>query len=270
MTYRRKGWLVGGIMAAALICMTGCGDAIPELSEQQTEVFTEYAAGAVLKEMPQSNSRLVDTSVDYDPSKMTKYEKQQLGIIDPDEPSPQDTAQDNGAADEGLDQAPADDMTMDPGQSGAGSSESAEPSMSVAQITGIDGLDVKLKGFSVMDNYPEVAEGTDLFFAMNASEGTKLIVAKLTVQNTGSEPMEINNVARSDIRFKLLLNGESAQNAIVTLLNDDLASLKQTFEPGQSAETVLVCQVSEDLANSVSQLSVVISSDEGKTTLNVQ
>ena len=44
MTNRKKGWLVGGIMAAALISMTGCGDAIPELTEQQTEIFTEYAA----------------------------------------------------------------------------------------------------------------------------------------------------------------------------------------------------------------------------------
>ena len=42
--------------------------------------------------MPQSASRLVDTSQDYDPSKMTKYEKNQLGIKEPEpEPGPAET-----------------------------------------------------------------------------------------------------------------------------------------------------------------------------------
>ena len=44
---RRVGAFLCGITAAIL--MTGCGSVMPDLTEEETEIISEYAAGVLLK-----------------------------------------------------------------------------------------------------------------------------------------------------------------------------------------------------------------------------
>ena len=103
MSYRMKA--TAGIIAIALFC-AGCGDAIPEMTEQQTEMVTEYAANTMLVHVPESSggSRLVDTTMEFDPSKMSKFEKMQRGLPIEDMTTPQ-----TPEPDEQSQEAPADE-----------------------------------------------------------------------------------------------------------------------------------------------------------------
>ena len=57
---RRVGIFLCGITAA--ICMTGCGSIMPDLTEEETEIISEYASGVLLKYDRVYRSRLMDMS----------------------------------------------------------------------------------------------------------------------------------------------------------------------------------------------------------------
>ena len=249
------------IFGLSLLCMSlcGCQDAIPEMSEKQADMVTEYAAGSVLTHTSGSRSRLVDTTQEYNPDKMTKYEKRKLGIAIPEpEPAP--------APEEGTEQS--QDVSGDGGDSSGQSEQKSEaPSVTAAEVMGIYGLDVTLTGFEVLDSYPKAAEGTDLVFSMDASAGNKLVVAKLTATNNSGADLTLDTISRGDLHFKLVLNGGSSENTLVTLLSDDFSALNQEMAPGEQVNGVLITQVSDELASGLSSVDVSIQSGNGTAVL---
>ncbi len=254
------------IIGMTALILTGCQSEIPEMSEKETEMVTEYAAGTVLEHVPSSGSRLVDTSVEYDPDKMTKYEKAQMGFKT-EEPEPV------AAQPETEEEIPTDGeapKSEDKGQEStqAQEQEVQEPSLSAADVLEMPGLALSVASFSVTDSYPEAGEGADMFLSMDASAGNKLVVAHLNVKNEGSEPLVISTVRRSDLHYKVVMNNENKQNTLLTLLLDDFSGLKdQEVAPGETFPAVLVAQVSDELAAGISDVSIEITSDVGKTVV---
>jgi uncharacterized protein YceK len=55
---------------AAAVLMTGCG-AMPDLTQEETDLISEYAVGVLLKYDANNSSRLVDTSA-YDEEPVVK------------------------------------------------------------------------------------------------------------------------------------------------------------------------------------------------------
>ncbi len=270
MKKRIKAGLTISYITAAIL-LTGCADEIPEMSEQQTELITEYAAGSVLDQMPESASRLVDTSKEYDPSRMTKYEKNRLGIKDDetflpaDEGAPED--------DEALaaDENTPEDVMQNPepaGNEAAPEQEDDGYAADFADVMGLSGIDISLDGFSVVDKYPESTEGTDTFLSIDASAGTKLMVAHLTVTNLSGQEAQIDTISRSDLHYKMIMDGAGRQNTLVTLLDDDFSTMNKTLEAGQSLQAVLVSQISEELAASVTGMEIEVKSDSGTARLS--
>ena len=255
------------IIGMTALVLTGCQSEIPEMSEKETEMVTEYAAGTVLDHVPSSGSRLVDTSVEYDPAKMTKYEKAQMGFkTEEPAPAPQAVSEDR---------IPTDEEAASPDGKGSDApkadKEPETPAFSAADVLEMPGLDLSVASFSVSDSYPDAGEGTDMFLSMDASAGNKLIVAHLNVKNEGSEPLVINTAMRGDLHYKIVMNNENKQNTLLTLLLDDFSGLKdQEVAPGESFPAVLVAQVSEELAAGISDVSIEITSDVGKAVVGAK
>ena len=70
---RRVGIFLCGITAA--ICMTGCGSIMPDLTEEETEIISEYASGVLLKYDRVYRSRLMDMS-EYEEEENKKTERE--------------------------------------------------------------------------------------------------------------------------------------------------------------------------------------------------
>lgn len=49
-------------LLTSVICMTACGNSIPDMTREQEDLVTQYAAGALLERLNDSGTRLVDTS----------------------------------------------------------------------------------------------------------------------------------------------------------------------------------------------------------------
>lgn len=247
------------LLCLLMMCVTACGNEIPEMTEQENAMVSEYAANLLLKYSSSYNSRLVDTS--------QPPEGEVENAQTPDESS------DNVA--ESLPQEVGDDV---PGQDTEAQQEPAgqetelvqpeeAPAMTIAKVLGLDGVDVEYTGYRLCDSYPEEgASEEDLFFAMNAADGSKLLVLDLNVVNQTAENVECNTIT-IPAKYRVILNGEHTQNVLVTMLLDDFSAMDAQLVPQESIHAVLVAEISQERADSLQSVGLEIKLDDKKTVI---
>lgn len=248
-----------GIAACTL---TGCGETVPELTEEENELITEYAVDVLLKYDKNYNNRLLD---------LREYEKEKAAqeeIAAMEEAAALKVAQ-NEAAAAGKNQTQEDETSentemIDVSSGGA----YAGFVQTVEDFYGIEGFDFQYSGYDIVQEYPETTEDeTTAFFAMEATEGTKLLVVKFQAVNQSGEEKELNMLAYKT-KVKVDVNGEISHNALTTMLLNDLQTYKGIVPASEAVELVSVIEVPEDV--SVSSLSVVLKNDSGSTTIPLQ
>lgn len=227
------------ICIALIICMmltfTGCKDAIPDMSEEQMTLVTEYAAALLLKYDSGYESRLLDDE------RLAEEEEMQKRV------------EEEAARKEALEkEKEAKEQEKEASESGAG--EGVETvSMDPAEFLGLDDVSISFNGIEYKDSYPD--SGDDLFFAINASEGCRLALVRLKITNTGSADNSID-IFNKNAKFRISINGGDYKNTMVTLLDDDFGVYAGTLPPGASADTVLLLELKE--AECVSPESVAL------------
>lgn len=251
-----------GIAACTL---TGCGKTMPELTEEENELITEYAVDVLLKYDKNYNNRLLD---------MAAYEKEKAAqeeIAALEEAAAEKIAKNEAAAagktEDGLpvDDTEVIDSTGEGTENGVVEEASAQ---SIEEFYEVDGFTFQYSGYDVVAEYPEMTEDdTAAFFAMEATEGTQLLVVKFQAVNQSGEEKELNMI-NYGTRIKVSVNEESSQNALTTMLLNDLQTYKGVVPANESVELVGIVEVPED--TSVSTLSIILKNESGSTTISLQ
>ena len=257
MIKRNKTVCVLLLICNLIFVMTGCGNRIPEMTEEENALITEYAAGLLLQYHADYNGRLVDTSVPPE--------------IDPvaQEPIVDETVSEN-TVEEDI-QKPDSEMVSDNSTS-SGEGADAVPQLSIAQVIGVDGLDIVCSGYEVSDSYPgaedEMSE-ENMLFAMRAGIGNKLLVVKINVSNLSNSEATLNTISMTDLKCKLLINGNKKQNAYVSMLDNDLMMIDHVFAPGESLEAVVVTEMPEDEATQITSVELSVQRGDDLATVSV-
>lgn len=233
-----------GIMAA-ILPLSACGVSGPELTEEQNAQIVEYAAGLMLKYDENYHSRLEEETDEEpaeepaEPVEQPKEEEQEEAPVDVESPEEEIVQEQEEMADK-----------------------------SIEEFCGIEGAAISYTGYEAKDIYPE-ATGDDLVFAMNASEGCKLIVLNFNVQNIGSQDLNLDMLSIGT-KFKISLNEDSPKYALTTMLENDLASYIGTIPAGGSENLVLICELPEEEAGSIETVRLFMrnGSEEARLTLN--
>lgn len=238
---------------ATLLCgcvcafmMLGCGNEIPEMTEEQNALITEYAAGLLLKHHADYDGRLVDTSV-------PPQEKPVVEI-------PEEVVSDNTM----TEVAPVE------------VTESVKPiekpeamEMSIAQVLGVTGFDINFRGYEVCDSYPsEEAFSEELFFAMKAGTGNKLLALTLEVVNTSGQEMELDTLGMTDLDCKILMNENDVQRAYVSMLENDFMAIKRKFSIDETYEAVVITEMPEKKARAVTSVQLQLKKEGRETTIS--
>ncbi len=238
----KKKIIFGMVVLLSATTMAGCGNAIPEMSEQQRELVVEYAVGVLLKHDWNYGTRLVDFS--------------KVQESDPEEMSPESGGE----------------------QEAAQAQEETEPDVSDVEVvdnTGYASIEDFLKsdpvhftytGYETVDFYPDEGEG--IYFMMNATEGNKLLVLKFQAENPSGAETALD-IAQSETRFKIVVDGER-KNAMTTMLSNDLAYYQGTLAAGESRELVLICEIPEEQATALSSLEIFMRNADGTATIPLQ
>ncbi len=252
---------------ALLLCgcmmVTACGITpdMPELSEEDTELVTEYAAGLMLKyDTKYSQKLLDDEALAEEEAREAEQRAKELAYKQSAEEylAKQENAKKKTEANKSESDSSSD-------SSGSGASAQAQID-NIGSFYGLDAFDVAYTGYELCASYP--SSGEDMFMAMEATEGNQLLVLKFNVANTSSEDSNFDMFYRSP-SFNLSIDGGAGIHQQATLLLDDMAAYNGTIAAGSSEPMVLVYEVDGSISQ-VGGMVLTVKSDQGKGQMTLQ
>lgn len=202
----------------------GCGSYIPELSEEESTLISEYAAGLMLKYNSNSQSRLVDTSI---------VPEEELELLNP---SVEEEANQEAESETNIPEGSTTENVIEE----TPIVEVAE-AVDIATILGYSDLSIQYMDYSVQRSYP--AEGDeDFFLAFDATEGNELVIFRFQLSNA-SENQQTVNFLEKNLSTKIILNETETYRTLKTLLLDDFNSYIDEVEPLGIRTLVLLIEV---------------------------
>lgn len=240
--------LVGVLVGIAGMGLMGCGSTIPEMTKEQQELVVEYAAGEVLKFDKNHTFKLTDLEEAEEEAK----EEQATA-----EAVPAENGEDEEDAPDKQEGILPDDVTV---------IDKEQENVSIEQFLGLDDIQITYTGFEVADSYPSDSD-EEVYFYMDATQNRKLLVLKFDLKNTSAGEKDVD-LAASQVRYKIIVDG-FAQNALTTLLLNDMAYFQGTLAAGESAEVVVVGEVALEQADQVEDLELVMKSVDDTATISL-
>ncbi len=261
----RRIW-IAAVAGALGMSMCGCGLVdMPVLTEEQTALVTEYAAGLLLKYDSEYDG---DDSL-LDDEELAKNEELEAQIRER-ERAAKAAAEDylakqaNAKKDKNKDK-------KDSSENSDGDQAKSEPSEQtiddLAGFYGMDGFDITYKGYSLSYSYPD--SGEDMLMAMDATAGNQLCVLKYDVTNNSGSDATFDMFYRSP-NFYLSVNGEPKVHQQYTLLLDDMAASNDVFAAGETQERVLIFEISDSVSGVDSMTLSAKNSEGAKGSVTLQ
>lgn len=232
------------LMAAASLYLTACGSSFPEMTEEQNDQIVEYAAGLLLKYDKNNSNKLV--SIPEEPE--TEAEEAEGQDAQKKERQKKETQSEVSSR---LQEDPQEEP-----DAGTGREMPESQYASIEEFYGMQGVSVVYTGYELKDIYPD-AETEEIFFAMKASSGNKLLVLGFDVENTGGEDCQLD-MAALGAKFKVSVDGKTPRYALTTMLTDDFASYAGAIPAGASQSLVLVSEVPEGDAAAIQNISLIM------------
>jgi hypothetical protein len=235
-----------------MLGLSGCGNAIPEMSDEQMTMVTEYAAGLLLK-----------YDANYQPMLLNQERLEEEEEI-------QKEIEEEAARMEALEaakEAAKNESAQDDGTDGTDSAQKEElAAVTPAEFLELDQVSISYNGIEYVDTYPE--SGDDLFFALNASEGCKLAIIHLQLENVGTAESDVD-IFDTNAKFKVSINGGEYHSTMMTLLDNDFTMYTGTLAPGEKVDTVLILELQEEACQEPETLNLYIKYNDSsiKTSL---
>lgn len=225
--------------------LMGCGNEIPELTDEEASLIATYAADTLLENSRENTSRLMDTEAetirrDELAQKVEELKKRQT-VEEEEEKERQET---EGAA--------------------SGSVIANENVENMAGFIGLDGFQVSYDGYEIRKSY-QAGEETEWEPTFDASPGKNLLIVKLKVTNISGNPA-VADVLSKDMLFSI--NGEGGINgmALMTMLLNDFAYAQEEIGAGESKQYVLITQIDESITEAGS---LTLQMKKGDERMNV-
>lgn len=259
-----------GIAAASALMLTGCIDAMPELTAEQSGMVAEYAAGLLLKYSPRYDYMLVGESELKAALSQREYEGMLATEAATEEESSasaetKESKEPEGAADK--------DANQEESAAEASTEAAAEQRFEnsdadlVAQLGLGEKVSLKYQSFEICDSYPKNAAG---YSGVDAAKGKKLLVMHFGIENGTDETVECALYDYS-IRIKADVNDGIRANAKDTpMLPDDMASYDGELKAGEKADLAAVIEIPEMSDADISSLTLSISSSKGDCAIRIR
>lgn len=242
---KKAGIFLCGVIVAGLLA--GCGSTMPDLTQEETDIISEYAVGILLKYDKNHGSRLVDTT-EYEP--VAEEVPEEIPEVEPEqEPEPEVSENDTEVVDVSQD------------------AETAAIPSTIEEYYGIEGVTFQYLGYDLAASYPPGADGDSLFFAMDATEGSQLLVLRFMATNVTSSDL-ILNMMNYGVKFRISVNGETGQSALTTMLLNDLQTYKDVLPAGYSVELVSIVEIPQ--SSSVETIDFILRGGEQSAAMSLQ
>lgn len=233
--------LAAAVMVAALL--TGCGDSIIPLTENEESIVIQYSAGTLAKH--------------------NGFQQEGLTAVYPEEEEPkQDEEENQPEAEEEKEEQDNKPEKKEDKESDAQQEEELEQTeqITLTEAIGQPGVEFSYKDYSIVSGY---SEGD--YFSIDAPAGSVFLVLNINITNTGDQTAECNLLAKQP-KFTLSLNQGAKIENEVTMLSNDVSTYVGNLEAGQTEAGILLFQVKEDMASQISSLQLSLEMG-GKTNV---
>lgn len=211
------------LISCLMLSLQGCKNAIPEMSEEQMVLVTEYAANLLLKYDANYQPMLLNDE------ELAAEEEIQKKIQEEAEKMAEEEAARKEAKEQQREQQEVQQQEVS--------------AVSMEAFLELDQFSVSCRGIEFVDSYPD--GGDELFFAVNASEGCRLAIVHLSVTNLSASENTID-IFSKDVRFKVSFNGGEYHNTMTTFIENDFSTYKGIVAAGETVDTVLMVDLREE------------------------
>ena len=247
----KKGKIIGiTVMVASLL--TGCVDAMPDLTEEQSALIAEYAADMLLKYSPNYNYRIADEEA------LAEEETTEEMIEEA-------TQEQSEVAQEEQTQESVNEMETVETENTLNVIDASE--VDFAETFGVDGVEIRYDLLEVCNSYPKGESGSG--FSVNAPEGKSLIVISFIVENKSEEPV-ICDLFEKDFDVSMNLNNSNYKKISSTLLVNDFTTYIEEIPAGENREVVIVAETGEISEEEINSCILRISSDDESITVKLK
>ena len=94
-----------------------------------------------------------------------------------------------------------------------------------------------------------------------------MLVLQVAVTNPGQEQVEFDTLHKQNIKYRVMLNGADRHQVMLTMLDNDFFGYGYYDQSGETMQTVLLAEVSEETAGQITSVDLVIRSDSDEVTL---
>lgn len=243
------------LAGTAVLLLTGCTDAIPEMTEEQQNMVTEYAAELLLKYDANYHNTILteEESIKAEEELIRDAELQVLINEQRERQEQQNQEAENG------------------GSEGETSSEAAVPVYTdIDSFLGLsNAVEIEYTGYLVCDSYPENTEMNDWQGVARAtSANNKLVVFSFCVTNVSGSDY-LFDMASIDTRFSFKINNSITKSSLTTLLSNDFKMYRDTIPAGGTVDVVLIIEMPASDAEQMKSIRMVmkVGSERAETTL---
>ncbi len=252
-----------GILILSLFAV-GCTKTI-ELSDEESKLIAEYAAELLIK---------------YDRNINLKYdEAQQEAAIASDATEEENTTEEVTTEEVTSEEVTTEEATTEVVEVATDSDAPSEEIITedvdedvlasdydIAQFVGESNISIHYLYYMVVDHYPSY-DKEGMYMEIEAPYGYKLLVLKFSMENKTEEEQYVDLYSK-DINYKIILDNSRAASQMLTILMDDLYTYQSTLEASMYEETVLLFQLSDEVAENMTDLKLQV--DDGTNQIVIQ
>lgn len=236
-----------------MLLLNGCGNAIPDMTQEQQDMVTEYAAQLLLKYDANYKSTILTEEQSREAEEELIRDAELAALI-------QERQE--------MQQAAAGN------ESGGGEENPSEPDTpvytDVDSFLGLsDSIEIEYAGYLVCDSYPEGTEANDWQGVARAtSTNSKLVVFTFTLKNVSGSDYLLD-MASLGAKFSFRINGNITKTSLTTLLTNDLMMYRDTIPAGETINAVLLIEMpASDTENFTSiKMTMKLGDSRAETTL---
>ena len=252
------------IISILSLCACATDNAIPDLSEDEMHMVEEYAANLLLK----YDKNYIATTISE-----AQIEEERIALE-------HRAAVQQQIAEERA-QREAQELTQNPeqggdspdaGEGGSGGEEVSAPVYTdIDEFFAMDGIEISYAGYIVCDSYPTDLAENDWQGVARAGAGNQLIVFSYTVTNQTDADLTAD-MAGHRARFNFRVKSEAgdvSKSALTTMLLSDMTIFREDLAPGETKTAVLIVEVTQDIASSLTGITMIMREGDARAELTL-
>jgi len=232
------------------VILTGCTQLV-ELSDQESDMLTEYMAGIVLKHDVNYDDALLDPE---DIANVSEVNTDTMETV----LEPAATVEPTASVKPLASVEPAASLEIDQDKPTA-------EYVSLSEVMGKSKFSITYDKYAVYDSYPNYEDNN--YFTLETSADRQLLMVSFHIKNKSNKTQTLNLI-ESDIQYQLDMDAGAIYQPMMTLLVNDIQYINLHIAAGETKEAVIVFDVLRDA--DLSNTNLVISMHDKETIIKIK